>query len=118
MSAALRPSLDSAASDRLVSELEFEALLVTVAAVPLLDPSSSSFEPATPAMLPINAAVTATAAIFLTYIVQSFLGGRPPGHLLVIDRVGRERACVVTQLIRHGPRALKAAPFWSVAQVE
>src|SRR6266542_2828272 len=117
MSAALRPSLDSAASDRLVSELEFVVLLTANVVPLLLDPPSSNFVPATPATLPTTAAVTATAARLRTNMSWSSLGGRSPGHLLEIER-GIRCLSEVAGLLGDQPAALKAAPFWAVAEVQ
>src|SRR5438132_10410147 len=117
MSAALRPSLDSAASDRLVSELEFIVLLTADLVVLLLDPPSSNFAPATPATLPTTAAVTATAARLRTNMTRSSLGGRSPGHLLEIER-GMRCLREVAGVLGYQPTTLEAAPFCAVAEVQ
>src|SRR4029453_1679360 len=98
MSAALRPSLESAAC----WELFESELVAAVVVVVLLPESSNSFAPATPAMLPKTAAVTSTAAILLTNM-ELLLGG-PSGHGFGINAVYSARlgAC----LIGDGPPAL------------
>jgi len=119
MSAALRHSLERAACcDWVESELEFAVVVVADVVVPPLDPLSSSFVPATPAALPITAAVTATAATLRTNIGQSSLGGRSPGHLLEVESARRGCGSIGALIVGDCPGALKAAPFSAVSEVQ